>query len=235
MHCRYLLLLGLSALVHAGQFTPAHDEFSINDELKLECLNDKDKWISPTCVETQKPLSLYYGRDGPLQCSVKSDDPFHTTMLLALAHSKPLHCRVPASKLAYPKFTTIYLPIDGVPVRNTKKKRISGNFNAVFHGQQGNIITGAVYSVGHSLPETVAGVTTLQFNQKWYEGSGLSVLMANKRHEEEFIIQPVVALMFCLLTACLVYVAGRVYVEGTVIPRAIKMHEIQKNESKKTQ
>ncbi|KAJ2314446.1 hypothetical protein IWW54_000911 [Coemansia sp. RSA 2705] len=43
--------------------------------------------------------------------------------------------------------------------------------------------------------------------------------MANQRAEEEFIISPIVALMFCVLTACAVYVAGRVYVEGTLVPR----------------
>ncbi|KAJ2745051.1 hypothetical protein GGI20_002460 [Coemansia sp. BCRC 34301] len=237
--------LALGCTVLAGKFSPAADEFKFNDEIKVECaqlgeqggeLANSDgslRWISPTCVETRKPLSLYYGRDGPIQCSVKAEDTFHETMLRSIAHDRALRCRIARNKLTYAQYMELSVRVEGVRVRGSAGKapmrRISGNFNAVFHGLQGNLVSGSVYPVmDQPLPETVSGVTTMQFNQKWYEGTGLSVLMANKRHEEEFVIEPVVAVMFCILTACIVYVVGRVYVEGSLIPRVLKEHRGEK-------
>ncbi|KAJ2821647.1 hypothetical protein FBU31_004835, partial [Coemansia sp. 'formosensis'] len=222
--------------------------FKYNDELKVECaqlgeqgseLSNPDgslRWISPTCVETRKPLALYYGRDGPIQCSVKAEDTFHETMLRAITFDRALRCRVARNKLKFAQYMELSVRVEGVRVRGgkTAMRRIAGNFNAVFHGLQGNLVSGSVYPVvDQPLPETVSGVTTMQFNQKWYEGTGLSVLMANKRHEEEFVIEPVVAIMFCILTACIVYVVGRVYVEGSLIPRALKEHREEKDKAQK--
>ncbi|KAJ2911031.1 hypothetical protein GGI21_000242 [Coemansia aciculifera] len=242
--------LALGSAVLAGKFSPKADEFKLNDELKVECaqlgeqggeLSNADgslRWISPTCVETRKPLSLYYGRDGPIQCSVKAEDTFHETMLRSITHDRALRCRVARNKLAYAQYMELSVRVEGVRVRgagggkSAAMRRISGNFNAVLHGLQGNLVAGSVYPVmDQPLPETVSGVTTMQFNQKWYEGTGLSVLMANKRHEEQFVIEPVVAIMFCILTACIVYVVGRVYVEGSLIPRAIKEHRDEKEKA----
>ncbi|KAJ2447786.1 hypothetical protein GGF42_005353 [Coemansia sp. RSA 2424] len=244
------LTLGSAAL--AGKFSPKADEFKFNDEIKVECaqlgeqggeLSNADgslRWISPTCVETHKPLSLYYGRDGPIQCSVKAEDTFHETMLRAITYDRALRCRVARNKLPHAQYMELSVRVEGVRVRGgggggkTVMRRISGNFNAVFHGLQGNLVSGSVYPViDQPLPETVSGVTTMQFNQKWYEGTGLSVLMANKRHEEAFVIEPVVAIMFCILTACIVYVVGRVYVEGSLIPRALKEHRDEKDKAMK--
>ncbi|KAJ1663294.1 hypothetical protein IW140_005145 [Coemansia sp. RSA 1813] len=255
------LLVSLASLVaaaNAGKFTPAHDEFKKNDEIQIQCVQidgngrevtEKDslKYLSPTCVETYKPLSVYYGYDGPIQCSIKNDDPFHETMLRSIALDKPLRCRMARNKLSFPKYMDLPIRIEGARAsgkRASEEKRIAGSFNAVFHGQNGNLIAASVYPVvDHALPQTVGGVSTIQITQKWYEGAGMSTLMANKRHEEEFIIQPIVALMFCILTACIVYVAGRVYVESSVIPRAIKDHIAERDgggsggsqETKKTQ
>ncbi|ORX63595.1 hypothetical protein DL89DRAFT_273207, partial [Linderina pennispora] len=90
-----------------------------------------------------------------------------------------------------------------------------------------------VPSRDHPLPETVSGVTTMQINLRWYEGSAMTLLMSNKRHEEDFIIQPIVALMFCILTACAVYVVGRVYVESSLIPRVLKEETDRKAKARK--
>ncbi|KAI8321632.1 hypothetical protein GQ54DRAFT_297900 [Martensiomyces pterosporus] len=240
-------VLAFAAAGLAGKFTPANDEFQYGDEIKIECaqlgeqgreLTNPDstlRWISPTCVETRKALSLYYGRDGPIQCSVKADDKFHETMLRSLTFDRPLKCRVARNKLTFTQHMDIALKIDGVRVRGgSKLKRIGGNFNCVFHGQKGNLVAASIYPiVDHPLPETVSGVTTMQFNQRWYEGTGMAVLMANKRHEEEFIIHPVVAVMFCILTACIVYVVGRVYVESSLIPRVLREHGDNKAQSLK--
>ncbi|KAJ2689256.1 hypothetical protein IWW39_001603 [Coemansia spiralis] len=240
--------LSLWSVVLAGKFSPAADEFKQNDEIKVECaqlgeqggeLSNSDgslRWISPTCVETQKPLALYYGRDGPTQCSVKAEDTFHETMLRALTFGRALRCRVARNKLKFAQHMELSVRVEGARVSGGKAsmRRIAGNFNAVLHGLQGNLVSGSVYPVmDQALPETVSGVTTMQFNQKWYEGTGLSVLMANKRHEEEFVIEPVVAVMFCILTACIVYVVGRVYVEGSLIPRVLKEHRDEKGRAQK--
>ncbi|KAJ2397555.1 hypothetical protein GGI23_003496 [Coemansia sp. RSA 2559] len=237
-------LAALSAVTNAGKFSPAHDELKKNDQIQIQCVQidsdghemvsgkDSLRYISPTCVETQKPLQVYYGFDGPIQCSVKSDDPFHETMLRSIALDKPLRCRIPRNKLAFPKYMHFPMRIEGAKTSGDKAVRIAGSFNAVFHGQNGNLVAASVYPVvDHALPQTVAGVSTVQIVQKWYEGAGMSTLMANKRHEEEFIIQPIVALMFCILTACIVYVAGRVYVESSVIPHAIKKHIAERERS----
>ncbi|KAJ1797641.1 hypothetical protein LPJ59_003007 [Coemansia sp. RSA 2399] len=238
-------LAALSAVANAGKFSSTHDEFKKNDQIEIQCVQldsdghevvsgkkDSLKYISPTCVETRKPLQVYYGFDGPIQCSVKSDDPFHETMLRSIAFDKPLRCRIPRNKLAFPKYMHLPMRIEGTKASSDRAVRIAGSFNAVFHGQNGNLVAASVYPiVDHALPQTVAGVSTVQIAQKWYEGAGMSTLMANKRHEEEFIIQPIVALMFCILTACIVYVAGRVYVESSVIPHAIKKHLAEREHS----
>ncbi|KAJ2553066.1 hypothetical protein EV175_003075 [Coemansia sp. RSA 1933] len=229
-------LLALSAVASAGKFSSVHDEFKKNDAIQIECAQldgdgnrvlekDVPRFISPTCVETRKPLQVYYGFDGPIQCSIRSDDPFHETMLRSAALDSPLWCRIARNKLPFPKHMYLPIRVEGARAGKDKTLRIAGSFNAVFHGQKGNLVAASVYPVvDHALPQTVGGVSTVQIMQKWYEGAGLATLMANKRHEEEFIIQPIVALMFCILTACIVYVAGRVYVESSVIPHAIKKH-----------
>ncbi|KAJ1931527.1 hypothetical protein FBU59_006677, partial [Linderina macrospora] len=98
----------------------------------------------------------------------------------------------------------------------------------------GTLFAAALYPVvDHPLPEAVSGVTTMQINLRWYEGAGMTLLMSNKRHEEEFIIQPIVAIMFCILTACAVYVVGRVYVESSLIPRVLKEQTDRKTKEKK--
>ncbi|KAJ2353637.1 hypothetical protein IWW50_000372 [Coemansia erecta] len=158
-------------------------------------------WVHPQCLETSKPLSFEYGRDGVMQCSIKRSSLFHQAM-----QNSPLRCRVEhnAKHVEFPM-------------------RIQGhNYNVIFHGQRGQLVAGTVYPVAdRPLPEAVSGVTTMMFSPRWYEGTSLSVLMANQRHEEEFVISPVVAVMFCILTACFVYVVGRVYVEGSLIPRIL--------------
>ncbi|KAJ1901116.1 hypothetical protein LPJ66_000996 [Kickxella alabastrina] len=242
-----IVLLALSGAALAGKFSPVDDEFSYGDEIKIECArlgekgqelgtNKAPRWISPACVETRRPLSVHYGRDGPTQCSVKADDGFHETLLRSISLDQPLRCRVKRNKLKHSQYLELAIKVDGVKVRGsggrTKDgqvvKRIGGNFNVVFHGQKGNLVAGAVYPViDQPLPETVSGVTTMQFNQRWYEGTGMTVLMATKRHEEAFIIQPVVAIMFCILTACVVYVVGRVYVEGALIPKVLKEYQAE--------
>ncbi|KAJ2786468.1 hypothetical protein GGI15_001497 [Coemansia interrupta] len=222
-----VVLVGTAA---AGRHAPAKDEFKLGDSIKVECAqvddkglevtgpNGKVQWIAPTCVETRRPLTVYYGRDGPIQCSVQASDDFQQTLVSSL--QKPLRCRVKRNQLKYPEYLEMSLRIEWVRGRGGTK-RIGGNFNGMFHGQRGNLVAASIYPVvDQALPETVGGVSTMQFNLRWYEG--MSVLMANKRHEEEFIIQPVVALMFCILTACFVYVVGRVYVEGSVIPRILR-------------
>ncbi|KAJ1964494.1 hypothetical protein GGI12_001390 [Dipsacomyces acuminosporus] len=240
-------LLTFAAVGFAGQFTPANDEFKYGDVIKIECaqlgeqgreLTNPDgsyRWISPTCVETRKPLSIYYGNDGPIQCSVKAEDKFHQTMLHSLTYDRALKCRVARNKLTFTTYLDLSVRIHGVKLRSGGTiKRIGGNFNCVFHGLKGNLVAASIYPiVDQPLPETVSGVTTMQFNQKWYEGAGLSILMANKRHEEEFIISPVVAIMFCILAGCIVYVVGRVYVESSLIPRILKENEQAKAKSLK--
>ncbi|KAJ1844410.1 hypothetical protein LPJ73_005179 [Coemansia sp. RSA 2703] len=224
------LVLVLVGTATAGKHTPANDEFKLGDSIKVECAqidenglevtgpNGIAQWIAPTCVETRRPLTVYYGRDGPIQCSVQASDDFQQTLVSSL--QKPLRCRVKRNHLKYPEYLEMYIRFQWVRGRGGTK-RIGGNFNGVFHGQRGNLVAASIYPVvDQALPETVGGVSTMQFNLRWYEG--MSVLMANKRHEEEFIIQPVVALMFCILTACFVYVVGRVYVEGSVIPRILR-------------
>ncbi|KAJ2719312.1 hypothetical protein GGI07_005287 [Coemansia sp. Benny D115] len=225
------------------------DEFSFGDSIKIECAqlgNDgrellgtdgRAQWTGPTCIETNKPLAVYYGRDGPVQCSVRADEPFHETMLHSVSLDRPLRCRMKRNKLRRGvQFLEFALRVEGALVRSDgrrKMKRVAGNFNAVVHGQNGNLVAASVYPVvDQALPETVAGVCTMQFNLRWYEGAGITVLMANKRHEEEFIIQPVVAVMFCILTACIVYVVGRVYVESSLIPRLLKEKAHRRTDSK---
>ncbi|KAJ2004563.1 hypothetical protein GGI04_001178 [Coemansia thaxteri] len=241
----FVAVLAAGSAALAGKFSSAADEFKYDDELKVECaqLGEKgseltnpdgsQRWISPTCVETRKPLALRYGRDGPTQCSVKAEDTFHETLLRSITFDSVLRCRVPRNKLPYAKHLELAVRVEGVRVRpGSKLRRISGNFNAVLHGLQGNLMAASVYPVvDQPLPETASGVTTMQFNLKWYEGTGLSVLMANKRYEEHFVIEPVVAVMLCILTACIVYVVGRVYVEGSLIPRVLKE---QSKESQKS-
>ncbi|KAJ2161972.1 hypothetical protein GGF46_001068 [Coemansia sp. RSA 552] len=224
----------------AAAATTAHG-YGKGDEIRVECTQQgaTDKWISPQCIETDKPLAFYYGRDGPTQCSIKGDSAFHRAMLESIARNQPLRCQLArSSQPGAPKYLEFSLRVEGVKVRgSTKYKRINGNFNAVLHGQKGRLLAAAVYPVADQpLPEAVSGITTMQFYQRWYEGGGLSILMANRRHEEEFIIQPVVAIMFCILTACAMYVIGRVYVEGSLIPRVLAEHGIASpGESKKTQ
>ncbi|KAJ1854110.1 hypothetical protein GGH12_004317 [Coemansia sp. RSA 1822] len=158
-------------------------------------------WVQPHCIETDKSLEFPYGRDTVMQCSIKRSSPFHRAM-----QHNPLRCRIQHNS------KQIEFPL-----------RVQGhNYNAILHGEKGQLVAGTIYPVAdRPLPEAVSGVTTIIFSPRWYEGSSLSVLMANKRHEEEFIISPVVAVMFCILTACVVYVVGRVYVEGSLIPRIL--------------
>ncbi|KAJ2510804.1 hypothetical protein H4217_007689 [Coemansia sp. RSA 1939] len=239
-------LLAAAAGVSARKQQPlaAHDEYKLNDEIQIECIQTNDaggrasteksaKYLTPTCMETRKPLHVVYGYDGPIQCSVSNDDPFHRTMQHSIAFDTPMQCRIARNKMASPKHLLLPVRVEG------NARRVAGSFNAVLHAQNGNLIAAAVYPVAdHALPQAVAGVSTIQIWQKWYDGAGLSTLMATRRHEDEFIIQPIVALMFCVLTACVVYVAGRVYVESSVIPRAVQRHLAENDavsESKKSQ
>ncbi|KAJ2783582.1 hypothetical protein H4R18_001635 [Coemansia javaensis] len=182
-----------------------------------------ETWLRPECLETGRGLEFRYGHDGPVQCSIKGGSAFHRAMVHSAALKAPLRCRVARLEFA--------LRVEGVAARGSRgsdaAQRINGNFNAALHAQKGTLVAAGVYPVADwPLPEAVGGITTLQFSQRWYEGSSLAVLMANRRSEEEFIIQPVVAAMFCVLTACAVYVVGRVYVEGSLIPRVLAEHGI---------
>ncbi|ORX69179.1 hypothetical protein DL89DRAFT_268187 [Linderina pennispora] len=240
-------VLALSTAVLGAKKAASADDFKHDDLVKVECaeigeqgreLMNPDggfRWLSPTCVESRRALSFYYGRDGPTQCSVKAEDKFHEQMLRALSFNRALKCRIPRNKLTFTQYLEVPLHIDGVRVRGgSKLKRISGNFNAVLHGEKGTLVAAAMYPVvDHPLPETVSGVTTMQINLRWYEGSAMTLLMSNKRHEEDFIIQPIVALMFCILTACAVYVVGRVYVESSLIPRVLKEETDRKAKARK--
>ncbi|KAJ2798336.1 hypothetical protein H4R20_004859 [Coemansia guatemalensis] len=250
-----VLVLASAITIAAG--SSANTDYQLGDEIKIECAQVENHqqeittkspvWQSPHCIETDKPLALYYGRDGPVQCSIKGESAFHRAMLRSIAFDRPLRCRLVRNKHNAPKYLEFPVRVEGVKARtsssgnhsgtsNAKIKRINGNFNAVLHGHRGILLAAAVYPVtDQPLPETVSGVTTMQFSQKWYDGGGLSVLMANRRSEEEFIIQPVVAVMFCILTACAVYVVGRVYVESTLIPRALAEYESGLHANSKTQ
>ncbi|KAJ1643293.1 hypothetical protein LPJ64_004930, partial [Coemansia asiatica] len=169
---------------------------------------DKSQWITADCLETQQAFKIPYGKDALLQCSIKT-----TSQLYAELQRGEVRARV-----ATDRKSNLYIEMAVVV-----DKAVGGGYNFVLHGSKGRVVAAGLYPVNeHSLPRAVEGVVTLQFNVKWYAGGGLAVLMANQRYEEEFIIQPIVALMFCILTACLVYVVGRVYVEGWVIPRVIK-------------
>ncbi|KAJ2850420.1 hypothetical protein IWW36_001910 [Coemansia brasiliensis] len=173
------------------------------------------EWASPHCLETDSKLQFLYGSDGLQQCSIKQGSQFHRLLSSAsLNHKLPLCCR-----LSTETETTLEFPL----LASTK-----GNYNAVLHGLDNRVVGAAIYAVGRPLPNSVPGVTTMQFNTKWYEGAGLSTLMANKRHQEEFIISPIVAIMFCILSACAVYVIGRVYVESYLIPRLLKKQDTKK-------
>ncbi|KAJ2614458.1 hypothetical protein H4S08_001691 [Coemansia sp. RSA 1365] len=240
----YLVFVVVSVIATTVSSSTSTD-YKLGDEIKIECAqveaHQKDAdantklpvWQSPHCIETGKPLALYYGRDGPVQCSIKGESKFHRAMLRSIVFDSPLRCRLVRNKHNAPNYLEFPVKIEGVKARtssngnqgstnNAKIKRINGNFNVVLHGHRGIILAAAMYPVTEQpLPETVSGITTMQFSQKWYEGGGLSVLMANKRSEKEFIIQPVVAIMFCILTACAVYVVGRLYVESTLIPRTL--------------
>lgn len=241
-------ILLFSSLALAGKFTTSADEFKRGDELVISCaqigddgqeLTNSDgtyKWVSPTCVETRKPLALYYGKDGPIQCSVKADELFHQALLRSLVFNRPIRCRVARNKLKHANYLELPIVADGAKVKGSNRvKRVNGNFNVVFNGEQGNLVAGAIFPIiDKALPETVSGVTTMQFSCKWYEGVGLDVLMVNLMNEAKLVIKPVVAVMLCIITACLMYVVGRVYVENSVIPNAIKQNKEQGKETKKT-
>ncbi|PIA13154.1 hypothetical protein COEREDRAFT_99740 [Coemansia reversa NRRL 1564] len=239
------LVFAVVTIIATAVGSSTSTDYKLGDEIKIECAQVESRqqdmeaktklpvWLSPHCIETDKSLVLYYGRDRPVQCSIKGESKFHRAMLRSIAFDSPLRCRLVRNKYNAPKYLEFPVKIEGVKARtsskinqsgtsNAKIKRVNGNFNVVLHGHRGIILAAAMYPVTEQpLPETVSGITTMQFSQKWYEGGGLSVLMANKRSEEEFIIQPVVAIMFCILTACAVYVVGRVYVESTLIPRTL--------------
>ncbi|KAJ2352810.1 hypothetical protein H4S02_013394 [Coemansia sp. RSA 2611] len=165
----------------------------------LTCsLYSAEQWASPECLETGGALEFAYAHDGVTQCSVQHGTAFHRLLL----ETQPLRCRLGAVEF---------------PAALGGKQ---GSFNAVLHGRGGSLLAGAIYPVTDTpLPGGVEGVTTMLFHRRWYQGPTTARLMANQRAEEEFIISPIVALMFCVLTACAVYVAGRVYVEGTLVPR----------------
>ncbi|KAJ2699212.1 hypothetical protein H4R19_005545 [Coemansia spiralis] len=213
--------------LHAAVAAAAAGGYSKGDLLAVECTAawgeapGASEWASPECIETGRRLALQYGVDGPTQCSVRGGSGFHTLMLKSIAAGAPLRCRLarhPGTPARHMEFAVLTEAVRG---------RINGNYNAVVHGTGGEVVAAAVYPVsGQPLPEAVAGIVTMQFSQKWYAGGGVSVLMANRRSEEEFVISPVVAAMFCILTACAVYVAGRVYVEGSLIPHVLAKHGI---------
>ncbi|KAJ1732558.1 hypothetical protein LPJ61_001988 [Coemansia biformis] len=228
------LATGLISAMLALVVTLRTFSYKRGDALRVECTTagkdsgERADWVSPECIETGKALVFQYGHDGLAQCSVKGGSDFQLLLLGSIALETPLRCRMARSRDMGAKQVEFALRVEGIRGHGSNKvKRINGNFNAALHGKSGALAAAAVYPVdGQPLPEAVAGITTMQFNQRWYEGSGLSVLMANRRSEEEFVIQPVVAVMFCILTACAVYVVGRVYVEGTLVPRTLAKHGI---------
>ncbi|KAI9473365.1 hypothetical protein LPJ78_005568 [Coemansia sp. RSA 989] len=188
-------------------------------QLKLECSNcltagneTEPEWSGPHCLETDSQLQFVYGNDGLQQCSIKQGTPFHRLLSATL----PICCRLSTEAETMSEF----------PLYASTK----GNYNVVLHGHKSRVVGAAIYAVGRPLPNSVPGVTTMQFNTKWYEGTGLSTLMANKRHQEEFIISPIVAIMFCILSACVVYVIGRVYVESYLIPQLLKQQGTKKTD-----
>ncbi|KAJ2447997.1 hypothetical protein EV183_005649 [Coemansia sp. RSA 2336] len=191
-------------------------------QVKLECFNclaasngTEPQWVRPHCLETDSQLQFVYGNDGLQQCSIKHGTPFHRLISDTFPNGRsPVCCRLATETETMSEF----------PLFASTK----GNYNAVFHGHKNRVVGAAIYAVGRPLPNQVPGVTTMQFNARWYEGTGLSTLMATKRHQEEFIISPIVAIMFCILSACVVYVIGRVYVESYLIPQLLKKQDTKK-------
>ncbi|KAJ1822787.1 hypothetical protein LPJ56_000969 [Coemansia sp. RSA 2599] len=221
----YLCILAFAIAPATGS---AAAEYKKGDSIEVYFQHDgaqssNAEWTTIDCLETQEPLKLLYGKDAHLQCSIKT-----SSKLYAELQKGELKTRLRKSRSGeYIRMATM-----------VDSKR-AGGFNFVLHGSSGRVVAAGLYPVMEStLPKGVEGVVTLLFNVKWYAGGGLAVLMANQRYEEEFIIQPVVALMFCILTACLVYVVGRVYVEGWVIPKVLKqrcdMVDDKLGESKKS-
>ncbi|KAJ1935684.1 hypothetical protein FBU59_005306, partial [Linderina macrospora] len=119
-------VLALSTAVLGFKRTPTADDYKVDDLVKVECaeigeqgreLMNPDgsyRWMSPTCVESRRALSFYYGRDGPTQCSVKAEDKFHEQMLRALSFNRALKCRIPRNKLTFTQYLDVPLHIDGV-------------------------------------------------------------------------------------------------------------------------
>ncbi|KAJ2227271.1 hypothetical protein IWW45_007110 [Coemansia sp. RSA 485] len=223
---RILAYICISLLVVTQVTGNRATEYSKGDDIEVyfrhQPTSGEPQWMTFDCLETQRPLEIPYGKDTLIQCSIKSGSQIHMEM-------KTGQVRARIKKDKNSGFVNMVALIE---------KANSGGFNFVLHGSKGRVVAAGLYPViEHSLPAGVEGVVTLQFNVKWYAGGGLAVLMANQRYEEEFIIQPVVALMFCILTACLVYVVGRVYVEGWVIPNVLKkstMIDDKLGESKKS-
>ncbi|KAJ2803287.1 hypothetical protein H4R21_002095 [Coemansia helicoidea] len=217
--------LALAACAFRAAAAVAAGGYSKGDLLTVECAAweapSAGEWVSPECIETGRVLALQYGVDGLTQCSMRGGGAFHALVLEGISARAPLRCRLARRAGTPARHVEFAVLVEAV------RGRINGNYNAVVHASSGEVVAAAVYPVpGQPLPEAVAGITTMQFRQKWYAGSGLSVLMANRRAEEEFVISPVVAAMFCVLAACAVYVAGRVYVEGSLVPRILAKHGI---------
>ncbi|PVU89898.1 hypothetical protein BB559_004879 [Furculomyces boomerangus] len=234
----FFMLSILHPILAVDQYKP--NIYQKDDLIALECtildanqneikdMNGNTIYQSlPKCMETNMPLSLKYGSDNLLQCSIGEESGFYRQLQSLVLINKPLHCRVPTSKDKNPEYLPVFISLQKVDIEEDHIK-VSGNLNAVFHGQSGYIVSGSIYSIlNRPTPTALNGVSTFHLYQRWFEGFSPSLPMSSSPEFAKNTISPVAAMLMCLLTATVCYTLGRLYVENWLLPSIVLQYKSQ--------
>lgn len=228
------LLLGLISFTLVS--TEKHHQpnvYEYGDQVQVECVkldphgnplkNPEDQliWMTgPYCLETQKTLFINYGKDDFLQCSFYTEGLFYRQLQIALQNSTPLKCRIPTSKDENPDFLPLSIQFIS-SASHEPHLRLAGTLNAVFHGKDGYVVAGSIYSaLDRPAPVAVEGVSTIHISTKWFEGYNLRLAM--NELDKKSNISSFLALMFCILTSMITVTLAMIYYEHFVIPSKTK-------------
>ncbi|KAI8869623.1 hypothetical protein GQ42DRAFT_163291 [Ramicandelaber brevisporus] len=226
------LLLGAVSMPFASaQTTSDAHLYKKGDAVVFQCAKLKDDgsyvrddfgqlvWDSPVCSENSRPFAVHYSNDETHTCTIPSSHPFFHQLQIAVNKDVPVQCRVPSTKDVNPQYLPVFIHFHGVK-SSGDVLRISGAVNALFHGEKGSVIAGAMYSIlNKKLPVTVPGVTTISFTSRWYDGHAPRRPMTKNPEHHDDQITPVLLVVYCFLSGLVVYIAGRAYTEGFVIPK----------------
>jgi hypothetical protein len=199
----------------------------------------------PTCAETSAPLSLSYGIEAELNCTIDITDPLFHLLEFYIHNDAPLTCRLPArpaptvTSIPGEEFEQEYVPLIFAlaGVLQLSHLHVASHLNILLHSSpkhhlqkhdSGVIDSGAAYSTSPLSPETqkhklvIGDTLPLRFSVRWFPTPALPT--TNGKVEWAGMGGHVYAstLFYCVVSFGAGAVVVGTYLLGVVMPKRMR-------------